>query len=294
MKKNINKRIAVSLALAVCLSSTVPNICTNAAESDLVKTTESADTEQPGTEQPGTEQPGTEQPEPGKPTEPEKPVLKGWQKTKSGKKQYYVDGVAVTGVYKIGKNWYYFDESGIMKTGKVKSGKTTYFLSDKGILNARKTGSTYYYANGKKMDKVAANDFVTLERAKKIVSEITNSKMSKKKKLRTCFDWVMAKSYRMRRGFKNTAGWPAVYANDHFKGGGGDCHSDAAAFAYLAKALGYKNVYVCCDSKGPGHSWAEINGKVYDPLFAQAKSFKKNYGVKYGVYRLSPILHIKI
>ena len=32
------------------------------------------------------------------------------------------------------------------------------------------------------------------------------------------------------------------------------------------------------------HSFAEINGKVYDTLFAESKSFKKNYGVSYKTY----------
>ncbi len=34
--------------------------------------------------------------------------------------------------------------------------------------------------------------------------------------------------------------WPATFANDHFLHHNGDCVSDAGAFAYLAKAIGYK------------------------------------------------------
>lgn len=238
--------------------------------------------------------------EPEQPREPQDPpaevLLKGWQEAKPGQKQYYKNGKPVTGFAKIGKRYYYFDKSGIMQTKTVKDGKTTYYLSSKGIAEAYKTGKTYYYPNGKKMGAVAKNDFITLQRAKKIAAKVTTSKMTKKQKLEACFKWVMKKHYRMRRSFKNKKGWPAVYANDHFQGGGGDCRSDAAAFAYLAKALGYKKVYVCCDSKKSAdtHSWTEINGKVYDPLFAQSKSYKNNYGVKYGVYKLRPALHIKL
>ena len=47
-----------------------------------------------------------------------------------------------------------------------------------------------------------------------------------------------------------------------FRGGRGDCVSYAAAFAYLANAVGMKKVYVICSG---GHGWAEIGGKVYDP-----------------------------
>lgn len=219
----------------------------------------------------------------------------GWYREK-GCKKYYIDGQTATGSVKIGKSYYYFDAEGVLQSGTVRAGKTTYYLTDKGIVEAYKTGKVYFYANGKKMGKVAKNDFVTLQRAKKIAAKITKPKMSKKEKLETCFKWVIKKHYRMRRPFKNKKGWPAVYANDHFKGGGGDCHSDAAAFGYLAKAIGYKNVYICCDSKEDkrGHSWTEINGRVYDPLFAEAKSYKNHYGVKYGVYRLHPVLRVKI
>lgn len=243
-------------------------------------------------------------------------VLEGWQTNAAGKKQYYVNGEKATGLKKIGSKWYFFDNKGIMRTGTVQSGNWTYYLNSKGVLEARKKGTktyyyskkskvvkqkgksaVYYYANGKKMSKTDAADFDTSWKAQIIVNAITTSKMSKAKKLKTCFEWVMAKNYKTWRKFSPKKGWPATYASDHFDTGWGECHADAAAFAYLAKALGYKKVYVCndCDgSGGRGHSWAEVNGKVYDPLFAQAKSYKKNYGVSYKTYSLRAILHVKL
>ena len=41
-----------------------------------------------------------------------------------------------------------------------------------------------------------------------------------------------------------------------FVDGAGNCFSYGAAFAYMAKAIGYKNVY-CCNSGG--HGWAEVD-----------------------------------
>lgn len=82
--------------------------------------------------------------------------------------------------------------------------------------------------------------------------------MTQEQKLKACFDWVIKKPYVMRRKFVNEPGWPALYANDHFLLGGGNCESDACAFAYLAKAIGYTNIYVCTDSDGTwglAHSW---------------------------------------
>lgn len=51
-----------------------------------------------------------------------------------------------------------------------------------------------------------------------------------------------------------------------FVDGAGNCFSYGAAFAYMAKAIGYKNVY-CCNSGG--HGWAEVDGLVYDPEWSR-------------------------
>ena len=222
---------------------------------------------------------------------------KGWHTSRKGRKQYYRKGSFLTGLQKIRKNYYYFNERGILQTSKVKEKKITYYPDERGILEAYQKGTVYYHANGKKMNRTEAQDFKTLQTAKSIVRQITSTHMTQEQKLRKCFDWVISKPYIARRTFSNTPGWPAVYANDHFLLGGGNCFADAAAFAYLAKALGYKKVYVCVDcdgSGGRGHGWAEINGLAYDPLFAEAKSFRANYGVPYGTYILHPILHIPL
>lgn len=215
---------------------------------------------------------------------------KGW--LTYNKKRYYfgADGKRCSGVKKIKGKYYYFNEKGVLQKKTVKSGKNTYYCTDKGILEAQKKGNTLYYPNGKKMNSTKAYEYETLQRAKKIVANITTSNMSKSQKFETCFNWVIHHYYDTRRIFKNQKAWPALYANDYFiPGGGGDCFSDACAFAYLAKALGYKNIYVCVDTKvldGSGHCWAEIGGLVYDPLFAEAKSYYGYFGTTYGSYGL--------
>lgn len=224
-------------------------------------------------------------------------MQKGW-KTINGKRYYFgEDGVRCSGLKKIGGKYYFFNNYGVMQTGTVKSGKTTYYLLDNGVLEAKKESSVYYYPNGKAMDKATGYEFETLQTAKKIVSSETTPGMTKSQKLEKCFRWVMSKYYATRRQFAFQDAWPALYANDHFLGGGGNCFSDACAFAYLAKALGYTNIYVCVDTANPsnqGHCWAEIDGLAYDPLFAQAKSYSGNYAARYGVFKLYPILKKKI
>ena len=53
--------------------------------------------------------------------------------------------------------------------------------------------------------------------------------------------------------------------------------SYGAAFAFMAKAIGYTDVY-CCNSGG--HGWAEVNHLVYDPEWDihHKNSF---YGISY-------------
>ena len=199
---------------------------------------------------------------------------------------------------KIGKARYCFTKKEFLVTGRAfKIGKTVYYVANSGKVRAYKRDGVYYKNGGKEMTVAETEDWKTRLTAERIVEEITTDDMSKKEKFKVCFDWVMAKPYVTYRKFYPTDYWPATYANDHFKRRGGDCHADGSAIAYMAVAIGFKNVYVCNDSNGlgaQGHSWCEINGKVYDPLFAQAKSYSKYFGATYGSYGLSPVLHIKM
>ena len=230
---------------------------------------------------------------------PSAAVKNGWETAANGKKKYYINGAAVKKkVIKIGKYYYYFNKKGFLVKGKtVKINKFSYHLANSGRIRAYNRKNKFYFPSGKAMSKAQAEDFKCRLKAEKIAEQITNSSMSKRKKLSVCFNWVMKKYYKTHRQSCNVSYWPAVYANDHFANRGGDCHSDAAAFAYLAVAIGYKNVYVCNDSKSVSpnaHAWTEIGGKVYDPLFAQAKSYSANYGVGYGSYKLHPALKVKL
>ncbi len=222
---------------------------------------------------------------------------KGWVTLKSGKRRYYRGGKYLTGFQKIGKNYFYFSAKGtLLKNKTIKKGYKgfTYFIDNKSHVIGRQKGSTYYTASGKKMNQAQIADL----RSKQIVAEITNSNMSKPEKLQVCFNWVIKGYYNIWRRFdQGGKNWPATFANDHFLHRNGDCISDAAAFGYLAKAIGYKNVYVCADavrSNNNAHAWTQVNGLVYDPLFAEAKSYSKYYGCTYGSYGLYPILKYKL
>ena len=101
-------------------------------------------------------------------------------------------------------------------------------------------------------------------------------------RLRASFDYVKKQyTYYCWREFRNTQDWEKDFAEDmFFRGGRGDCVSYAAAFAYLANAVGMKKVYVICSG---GHGWAEIGGKVYDPDCALVSSVDSYFAMSYDL-----------
>lgn len=192
---------------------------------------------------------------------------------------YYVNqkGIVLTGWRRIKKHYYYFDR----QTGKRSAGEKVDGIALRRDGTAKET--TY---NIRKIK--------TMMKARAVVSQITRVSDSKKQKLKKCFRWIFKfpyRRYRILRKVKNHAGWELDFAEDIFVRRQGCCVSEASAFAFLAKECGYKKIYLCDDT---GHGWTEINDRVFDPLFAEARSFAKNYNVPYGVYRLHAIGRTKI
>ncbi|MBO6163557.1 MAG: hypothetical protein J6N77_00755 [Lachnospiraceae bacterium] len=185
-------------------------------------------------------------------------------------------------VEKDGKYYFYLEDGTQLKQTQ-KIGKFTYYIDSHDHLEAYKKGKRMYFPNGKKMKKADREDYETYRLARKWVKKITKKSDSKKEKLYKCFKWVQKKPWVIRHSW-STVGvkkkWQSMYANDHFKGAakGGDCISDACALAYLARAIGYKNVYVAREAKrSSAHAWTEIDGKIYDAMFAP-RDFDKYYG----------------
>ncbi len=231
----------------------------------------------------------------------------GW-KTIEGRGVYYFaesgasKGILQTGLQTIDGKTYYFGESGaargVMQTGwKTINGKKYYFIESgdsKGTAQTGwiKSGVYYYYFNeagdmdpNKTVDNKRSGDATgtalqkTERRAEAIVSQITTPTMTKEQKLKVCFDFVMKYTGRRPRTPHYCGNdWPVVYANDMFIDGSGNCFSYAAAFAFLAKACGYEEVYAC---NSTGHGWTEINGLIYDPEEYRNTKYKY-YGTSYS------------
>ena len=226
-----------------------------------------------------------------------KKVRTGWGKDGKYKVYYADNGTLVRSKLRnIKGSYYYFNKDGHMLTGTHTMGGVTYYFRNDGELMATRKNGKYYMPGGKQMSEAQKYDFTTFQTAVSLASKLTKKSMSKSEKLLTVFRWVMNKRYIRYRADSIASGWIPLYANDILKKAGGTCLSGAAAFAYLASALGYDPVYVCLSSNyDTAHAWVEIGGKVYDPLFAATRSFDENYKASYAVYsRSNPKKRIKM
>lgn len=207
--------------------------------------------------------------------------------TVNGKKLTFVKGVLRTGMQTINGNKYYYNTSGVLqKNGIVGSDKDGWYYADKnGKIDflysngITQNGKDWNVMSGK-ATKVKTKSDKTLFRALKVVAKVTDKSMSKSQKLKACFNYTKNayKELNPRIPHYHGSDWPIIYANDMFVDGAGNCFSYGAAFAYMAKAIGYKNVY-CCNSGG--HGWAEVDGLVYDPEWSRHHA-KDYYALNYN------------
>ena len=175
------------LALLISVLLTIETVMAQAAFADEVSDAETAPQEEISEEQappePEEEEPVLELDEEQPSEEPEPEVKNGWI-TENGKRYYYVDGTALTGMQKIEKAWYYFLSDGAMvtgwktisesryyfdpETGKRQHGKETingyvYFFDEEGKMHTgwlKKSGKRFYHTKkgkrvfgGKKIGK---------------------------------------------------------------------------------------------------------------------------------------------
>lgn len=190
-------------------------------------------------------------------------------KKKSSKKQY--------GWVKQSGKYYYYDRI----TGKQKKNCKVDGIKLKKDGSAKKT--EYNISKIKIMMK-----------ARKVVNRITKQSDSKEQKLKKVFDYVKNVKYNRHHRLpeeEEKKGWELVFANDIFKYGDGCCISQSCALAFLVHECGYKTVYICHDGD---HAWVEINGGVYDALFARIKNYDKYYNGDYKTVHLSAVVRKKV
>lgn len=183
-------------------------------------------------------------------------VLKG--------KTYYLDSKRIqrTGWQKIDNDYYFF---------QVRNGSYGYMVTDSTVngIELRKNGKA-------KRNSSNAGKIDAMIKANKIMESITNNDMPKATKLKKCFDHLLSAYKKKYVGSfqKNKPDWDSYYANLMYDRKAGDCYPFGCAFAYLANAVGYENVYAM--SSG-GHGWCEVNGLVYDPSWDIAQGRRGRY-----------------
>ena len=237
-------------------------------------------------------------------------MLTGWQK--SNNKWYYLNssGEMLTFWHKINNKWYYFNSSGAMQANTVIGNKTTgyYWVTNDGsydttVRDAKVVnGSSWLILNGKAKPVTSEND-KTLYRAFKTLDKCTDSSMTKSQKLKAAWDHLRTSYVERSPRTPHYRGldWPTVYANDIFVRGFGNCMSYASSFAYMAKAIGYNDCYVCNSGT---HAWAEIEGLVYDPersmhhfkysYYALSYDTKTDKNYKDDIAANKPFMHVEI
>ena len=220
---------------------------------------------------------------------------------------YYFNGHLANGPAKVNGSTLYF-ENGKLRLGfQTINGKVYYYDSNGRMLKNQIVGNAqqgyryagsdgavdYGYCNGLTWNgddwnvingvakRVSGDSDRTLFRALKIIYRITDSDMSKSEKLWLCFRHIQTSYPELNPRIPDYTGmdWPIIYANDVFVDDQGNCLSFAAAFAYMAKGIGYTDVY-CCHSGG--HGWAEINGLIYDPEWGMHHFTYDYFGMTYS------------
>ena len=221
---------------------------------------------------------------------PNTPAASGKQTGKWTKKKgyyyYYRNGKKLkNGIYQINQKKYYFDKKGKQRTGWRKIGKHTYFFK-------YQNGKNGYMLAGKKVDGItlkkngraapkgsrARKKLPILVKVQKMTDKIVTPTMSKSKKLKICFKYVKDHfdRYDIQDLGHERQNWELEYVAFMLDHGFGDCYCEAATFAYFANAVGYSHVL---SVNSGGHGWTEINGKFYDPNWANVIGTDKCYAV---------------
>ena len=205
-----------------------------------------------------------------------------------GKDMYnFNKGVVIGRLVTDGRYKYYYGKDGkLQKNGIVGSKDTGYWYADKkGKINTNyvnaytKDKVKWIIRNGKAL-VVKTKSHEVMYRAAYHVSKATDISMTKSEKLYACFRYVQNtfSEHSPRVPHYTKEDWPIIYADDMFVDDGGNCCSYAAAFGYMAAAIGYDTVY-CCNSGG--HGWTEIDGKIYDPEWGRHYKNYTYFGLSY-------------
>ncbi len=221
-----------------------------------------------------------------------------------GNKTYllYPDGTNAQGWQAIGDGIYYFNTDGSMVKNKTVDGfkigadGKVVFTAQQLAAAAAASGADTQTAT---VTPVVPSDSKLAGYVNNVLASITNENMTSEQKLLACYNYVINFTT-YKRTYETPAGdWTGQFAQELLSTGKGNCYRYAAAFAYLAKALGY-DVKVCTGqvvARRGGttpHGWAEVfidgDWYVFDPELADSapQDAGKLYKTTYELYPYKP------
>lgn len=136
---------------------------------------------------------------------------------------------------------------------------------------------------------ITAPDTEIKKLAAAVVEACTTGEMRQERQLKECFDFFVNSSEYERSMEVPTGDWTSKYAVEMLQNGKGNCYRYAAAFAYIAKGLGY-DTKICLGTVTSSlggrtpHAWTEVkvgdNWYIYDTEMQGAKGsgyYKRTY-----------------
>lgn len=218
-------------------------------------------------------------------TQSQRNTQNGWI-TNGKVKNYYFHGIKAIDLTKIGKTYYCFNHQGALQTKVFKQGKVTYYPDQKGKLTFKQVSQTYFNSKNQQISQADGEDYLANLKAKAM-----SKKWKGKDRLKKAFQSLVKAKNIKEKKLSYQKNWEMIAAKRYFdrQEKAGNSQVKAAAFAYLAKALGVKNVAIISDNKNiqKGHCFVEIKGKVYDPTLK-----KDNYAVDYKDYKKKKVTKI--
>lgn len=189
---------------------------------------------------------------------------------------------------------WHFDSNGFVQTGIVEIEGQLWNLSIDGI-------ATPVPALSETLPDFIAQPAPVTDFSQIVMTALTqciSPDMTPDQKLYASYMYVINKTT-YERTYETPAGdWTKPYALDVYVNGKGNCYRYAAAFAYMAKALGY-DARVCTGqiqaARGglTPHGWVEINMEgisyIFDPDMQDAKN-RDFYYKTYENYPVKPLI----
>lgn len=173
------------------------------------------------------------------------------------------DGYIQVGLTYIDGKTYYLNANGTLTTGWLEIGDGLYFFYEDGTMAVDVTIGPYQFGkDGKLLNSLNVNSEMQVL-VNGIISSVTTADMTQAQKLQACYQYVLDHcSY--KRTYETPSGdWTGTFAKEILTTGKGNCYRYAAAFAYLAKGLGYESrVATGQISAARGgvtpHGWTEV------------------------------------